>query len=119
MKMIQAIIRPEKERDVIASLEKAGFYPFTRQEVSGRGRQRGIQVGTVRYEELPKIWLTVVAKEEEVDRLLSTIKIAARTGNPGDGKLFVLPLAEVRSIRKEEAVSRPEKASEKSGPSAA
>lgn len=100
MKMIQAIIRPEKEPEVIASLEKTGVYPFTRQPVSGRGRQRGIQVGPVRYEELPKVWLMMVVEDEEVDRVLDTIKIAGRTGNPGDGKLFVSTLAEARSIRK-------------------
>lgn len=100
MKMIQAIIRPEKEREVISSLEKAGVYPFTRQTVSGRGRQRGIQVGPVRYEEIPKVWLMMAVEEEEVDRVLDTIKIAARTGNPGDGKLFVSTLTEARSIRK-------------------
>ncbi|HLG21761.1 MAG TPA: P-II family nitrogen regulator [Candidatus Manganitrophaceae bacterium] len=100
MKMVQAIIRPEREREVIASLEKAGFYPFTRQGVFGRGRQRDIQVGPVRYEELAKVWLMIVVDEDEVDRLLDTLKIAARTGNPGDGKLFVSTLAEARSVRK-------------------
>ena len=100
MKMIQAIIRPEKEREVIAGLEKTGIYPFTRQSVSGRGRQRGIQVGPVRYEEIPKIWLMMVVEDEETDRVLETIKIAGRTGNPGDGKLFVSTLAEVRPIRR-------------------
>ena len=100
MKMVQAIIRPEKEREVIANLEKAGFYPFTRQGVFGRGRQRGIQVGPVRYEELAKVWLMIVVNEDELDRLLDTLKIAARTGNPGDGKLFVSTLAEARSVRK-------------------
>jgi nitrogen regulatory protein PII 1 len=100
MKMIQAVIRPEKEREVVLSLEKAGIYPFTRQPVSGRGRQRGIRVGPVHYEEIPKIWLMMVVEEEEVDRVLETIKIAGRTGNPGDGKLFVSTLTEARSIRR-------------------
>jgi nitrogen regulatory protein PII 1 len=100
MKMIQAIIRPEKEREVISSLEKAGIFPFTRQPVSGRGRQRGIRVGSVHYQEIPKIWLMMVVNEEEVDRVLETIKIAGRTGNPGDGKLFVSTLTDARSIRK-------------------
>lgn len=99
--MVQAIVRPEKEREVIASLEKAGFYPFTRQAVFGRGRQRGIQVGPVRYEELSKVWLMIAVEEPEVDRVVDTIKIAARTGNPGDGKIFVSRLAEARAIRKE------------------
>jgi len=100
MKMIQAIIRPEKEQEVISTLEKSGFFPYTRLSVSGRGRQRGIQVGSVRYEELSKVWLMLVVNENEVDRVVDTIKIAARTGNPGDGKLFVSTLTEARSVRK-------------------
>ncbi|MFY9268135.1 MAG: P-II family nitrogen regulator [Candidatus Manganitrophaceae bacterium] len=102
MKMICAMIRPEKEAEVLASLEKTGIFPFTRQPVSGRGRQRGVQVGPIRYEELPKIWLMIVVEEEEADRAVEAIKIAARTGNPGDGKIFVSTLAEVRSIRQAE-----------------
>jgi nitrogen regulatory protein PII 1 len=98
MKMVQAMIRPEKEGEVMAGLEKAGFYSLTRQGVFGRGRQRGIQVGPVRYEELPKVWLMLVVEEGEVDRVVETIKISARTGNPGDGKIFVSTLAEARSI---------------------
>ncbi|WDT77582.1 MAG: P-II family nitrogen regulator [Candidatus Manganitrophus sp.] len=98
MKMVQAMVRPEKEGEVIAGLEKAGFISLTRQAVFGRGRQRGIQVGPVRYEELPKVWLMLVVEAEEVDRVVDTIKIAARTGNPGDGKIFVSTLAEARSI---------------------
>lgn len=99
MKLIQAMIRPEKEGEVIAGLEKAGIYPFTRQMVFGRGRQRGIQVGPVRYEELPKVWLMIAVEEEALDRTVDTIKIAARTGNPGDGKIFVSALVEARSVR--------------------
>lgn len=98
MKMVQAMVRPEKEGEVIAGLEKAGFSSLTRQGVFGRGRQRGIQVGPVRYEELPKVWMMIVVEAREVDRVVDTIKIAARTGNPGDGKIFVSTLAETRSI---------------------
>jgi nitrogen regulatory protein PII 1 len=100
MTMIQAIIRPEKEHEVIASLEKAGIYPFSRQGVFGRGRQRGIQVGTVRYEEMAKVWFMIVVEDEKADRVIDTIKIAARTGNPGDGKIFISRLTEARTIRK-------------------
>jgi nitrogen regulatory protein PII 1 len=99
MKMIQAIIRPEREKEVLATLEKAGIYPFTRQWVFGRGRQRGIQVGQVRYEELSKVWLMIVVEEGEADRVVDTIKISARTGNPGDGKIFVSTLADAITIR--------------------
>ena len=99
MKIIQAIIRPEKEKEVVASLEKAGIHAFTRLGVFGRGRQKGIQVGPVRYEELAKVWLMVVVHDHEADRTIETIKIAARTGNPGDGKLFVFNLIESLTLR--------------------
>ncbi len=100
MKMVQAIIRPEKEDEVILALENGGFFPFTRLPVSGRGRQRGIQVGPVHYEEFPKIWLMIVVDSSELDRVVAAIKIAACTGNPGDGKIFVSALQEARSVRK-------------------
>jgi len=99
-KMIQAIIRPEKEDEVIAALEKEGIFPFTRQSVFGRGRQRGIEVGNVRYEELAKVWFMLVVSDTECDRAVSAIKIAACTGNPGDGKIFVATLTDDRFIRK-------------------
>jgi len=98
MKLIQAIIRPEKEKSVLNSLGRAGIHGFTRWETMGRGRQKGIQVGPVRYEEISKIWLMVVVDENLLHRALETIKIAAQTGNPGDGKIFVSSLTEVRTI---------------------
>lgn len=98
-KLIQAVIRPEKEKEVIASLEKAGITGLTRLDVVGRGRQKGLQVGPVHYEELAKVWLMVVVKEADMDRAVGTIRIAARTGNPGDGKVFVSSLVESRTIR--------------------
>jgi nitrogen regulatory protein PII 1 len=104
MKMIQALVRPEKAHDVIDSLEKAGIHAFTRLEVFGRGRQKGIQVGPVRYEELAKVWLMVVVDDDKADRVTETMKIAARTGNPGDGKIFLSSLADVRTIRTGETV---------------
>lgn len=99
MKLISAVIRPERERDVIEELDRTGFPAFTRLEVMGRGRQRGLVAGTVRYEELAKVWIMVVVEDDEAERAVDAIKIAARTGNPGDGKCFVSPLAEVRTIR--------------------
>jgi len=100
MKMIYAIIRPEKESEVVASLERGGIYPYTRLPVSGRGRQRGIQVGPVRYEEIAKISLMLVVEDADVERVVETIQIAACTGNPGDGKIFISTLTEALAIRK-------------------
>lgn len=99
MKMLRAIIRPEKANEVITSLEKAGFYAYTRMDVMGRGRQKGIRVGSSWYEELSKTCLILVVEDRDTDRLLDILKIAARTGNPGDGKISVIPLAAVYSIR--------------------
>ena len=99
MKMLWAVIRPEKINEVIASLEKAGFYAYTRMDVMGRGRQKGIMVGSSWYEELSKVCLMLVVEDQEADRMLDILKIAARTGNPGDGKIYVTPLAAVYSIR--------------------
>ena len=99
MKMIRAVLRPEKIHDAIASLEKAGFYAFTRLDVLGRGRQKGILVGSTRYEEVAKTSLLLVVEDHEAERAVETLKIAARTGNPGDGKIFVSPLEAVYSIR--------------------
>ena len=95
MKMIQAIIRPEKVQDVITSLTKTGIHALTHLDVAGRGRQKGIRVGPVRYEELAKVWLMVAVDDTDADRAMETIKIAARTGNPGDGKLFLSSIEEV------------------------
>ena len=99
MKMIWATLRPEKINDAIASLEKAGFYAFTRLDVMGRGRQKGIVTGSSRYEEIAKTSLMLVVEDHEADRAVETLKIAVRTGNPGDGKIFVSPLGAVYSLR--------------------
>jgi len=99
MKMIEALIRPEREREVIEALEKSGIYGFTRLDASGRGRQKGLIAGSVRYDELPKVWLFIAVEDQETNRAIDAIKIAARTGNPGDGKIFVSSLSEVRTIR--------------------
>jgi nitrogen regulatory protein PII 1 len=98
MKMIRAIVRPEKEDEVILALEKEGIFAFTRQSVFGRGRQRGLEVSGFRYEELTKVELMVVVNEDQLERTMGAIKIAACTGNPGDGKLFVSNLVESRTI---------------------
>ncbi|MHB8549336.1 MAG: P-II family nitrogen regulator [Thermoplasmataceae archaeon] len=99
MKMIQAIVRPDKAHDVVVSLEKTGIRAFTRLDLMGHGRQKGIHIGTVHYSEIAKVWFMIVVSEEEVERTINAIRIVARTGNPGDGQIFVSPLTEVRTIR--------------------
>ena len=102
--MIQAIVRPEKAGDVVLSLEKTGILALTRLDVMGHGRQRGIHVGTIHYAEIAKVFFMIVVGDQDMDRAVNAIRIAACTGNPGDGKIFVSNLLEARTIRESGAV---------------
>lgn len=99
MKMIRAVIRPEKENEVVEALAQAGFPALTKLDVTGRGRQQGIQVGSALYEELAKVQILVVVSDESADKAVKTVLEAAKTGNYGDGKVFVTPVEDVYTIR--------------------
>ena len=99
MKMIRAIIRPNKEEKVVEHLEKEGFYSLTKMNVFGRGKQKGIRVGTVCYDELPKVMLMLVVEDADVTKALNVIQNSARTGKIGDGKIFVTDVSEVYTVR--------------------
>jgi nitrogen regulatory protein PII 1 len=99
MKMIRAMIRPEKEEEVIKSLEAAGFPSVTKWDVLGRGKQKGIQVGSAVYDELAKTMIMVVLEDDQVEKASNAIQQAAKTGNFGDGKIFVSPVESVHTIR--------------------
>ncbi len=99
--MIRAIVRPEKSDTVMASLLDAGYPAVTKIEVYGRGKQRGIKVGDVHYDELPKVMLFTVVPEEEKDLVIKAILESAKTGKKGaygDGKIFVSPVDEIYTI---------------------
>lgn len=101
MQMIQAIVRPEKVGGVMKALFEAGYVAITRVPVSGRGKQRGLKVGNITYDELPKEELIVVVKDEDKDFAITTIMEAARTGKDGafgDGKIFVSTVEEAYTI---------------------
>lgn len=101
MLMIKAIIRPEKTNQVLAELNDAGFPAVTKLDVVGRGKQRGLLVGDVVYDEIPKEMLLIVVKDEDKDDVVSTIVKYAKTGEQGhygDGKIFVLPVEEAYTI---------------------
>jgi nitrogen regulatory protein PII 1 len=101
MIMIRAIVRPEKADDVLASLMDAGFPAVTKFSVAGRGKQRGIKIGEVTYDEIPKTMLMSVVREEDKDFAIETIMATARSGVKGafgDGKIFVSPVEEVYTI---------------------
>ena len=99
MKMIRAVIRPERETEVTTALERAGFSAMTKLDVMGRGKQRGIKIGSAKYDEIAKLMFMLVVEDKDAERALDIIKISARTGNFGDGKLFVTPVEDVITIR--------------------
>ena len=101
MIMIRAIIRPEKTDEVLAALMDAGFPAVTKMDVYGRGKQRGMKIGEVTYDELPKEMIFTVVREADKDYVVKVIMQAARTGNKGafgDGKIFVSPVEEVYTV---------------------
>lgn len=104
MKMIRCIVRPEKEFDVVKNLEKSGFMAYTKMDVLGRGKQRGIQIGSAKYDDLAKTLFMLVVEDEEMPRAVDSLKNGARTGNPGDGKIFVTEVDEAITIRTGEKV---------------
>ena len=99
MKLIKAMIRPEKEAEVIEDLEQAGLSALTKWDVLGRGRQRGIQVGAAVYGELSKLCLMLVVKDDEAPKAIEAILKSAKTGHPGDGRVFVSDVKEAYTIR--------------------
>ena len=103
MKKIEAIIRPEKLESVRTALAEIGIIGMTVTEVSGRGRQRGIslqwRVGEYRVELLPKIKIETVVLDEDLGKAINAIVRKARTGERGDGKIFVLPVETAVRIR--------------------
>ena len=101
MLLIRAIVRPEKKEEVLAELSKGGFPAATVVDVVGRGKQKGIRIGGMVYDEIPKILILVVIHDEEKDTIIDIILKNARTGEDGtfgDGKIFVTPVEEVYTI---------------------
>ena len=103
MKKIEAIIRPFKLEDVKVALVNAGIVGMTVSEVRGFGRQKG-QVERYRGSEftvefLQKLKLEIVVDDDKVNTVVSAVQDAARTGEIGDGKIFVSTIDSVIRIR--------------------
>lgn len=101
MKMIFGIVRPEKAYEVNGALAEAGFFASTKWNVSGRGKQHGIQVGDVVYDEMSKVVIMVACTEEDKNEIIDIMMDHAQTGetgNSGDGKIFVVPVEESYTI---------------------
>jgi nitrogen regulatory protein P-II 1 len=103
MKKIEAIIREERLNAVKAALEEHSYYGMTVSEVSGRGKQKGIplqwRVGEYRIDLLPKLKIELVVLDEDVPVAVDAIIRNARTGETGDGKIFILPVEGVIRVR--------------------
>ena len=101
MIMIRSIVRPDKVDKVLAALMDAGYPAVTKYSVVGRGKQRGIRIGEITYDEIPKELLITVVKESDREYVVKTIIDAARTGDKGafgDGKIFITAVDEVYTI---------------------
>ncbi|MBX4267723.1 P-II family nitrogen regulator [Clostridium estertheticum] len=101
MIMIKAVIRPEKVGIVLSELCDAGFPAVTKIGVVGRGKQRGVKVGDVYYDEIPKEMLMLVVSDNDKDDVIKIIIRSSKTGEKGafgDGKIFVSDVDEVYTI---------------------
>ena len=102
-KKIEAIIREDKLNDVKDALREIGIVGLNVSEIRGHGRQGGItlagRTGSYQVDLLPKTQINIVLSDHNVDKTIETIRQAARTGQQGDGIIFVYPVEEVIRIR--------------------
>lgn len=103
MKLIKAIIKPERFEFVKKALEDKGYIGMTITEVKGRGEQKGIALQyrgkVMSVDMLPKIQIEIVIRDWNADDVIALIMEAARTGKIGDGKIFILPVEKAIRIR--------------------
>lgn len=103
MKVITAIIKPFKLGDVKAALTEEGIQGMTVSEVKGFGRQKGHSAvyrgREYQVDFLPKLRIEIAVDDDRAEQVIGTIERAARTGDIGDGKIFVSELAEAVRIR--------------------
>lgn len=121
MKKVEAIIRPEKFDDVKKALEECGVVSLTVYDVRGRGEQKGVTLQyrgkAVNVDLLPKVKIEIVLGGDRVKESIAAIIRSARTGNPGDGKIFITDIEgciRVRSVE-EYDLGDPESATEAVG----
>ncbi|MBL7685344.1 MAG: P-II family nitrogen regulator [Deltaproteobacteria bacterium] len=103
MKKIEAIIKPFKLDEVKEALQEAGVQGMTVSEVKGFGRQKGhtelYRGAEYVVDFLPKIKIEIIAKDEDVSKIVEAIQKAAKTGRIGDGKIFISSMEEIIRIR--------------------
>ncbi len=103
MKKVEAIIRPERLGPVRKVLEELGYPGMTIFEVKGHGKEAGLteqwRGQEYRIELLPRVKIEIVVLDEDVAKTLNAIVRSARTGEMGDGKIFVLPVEDAVRVR--------------------
>ncbi len=103
MKLVSAIIRPEKLDEIKHELKKAGYLGLTVYDVKGRGMQEGIswvvRGSEYRIDMLPKLKIELLVEDDDLEKVIEIIGNTARTGEVGDGKIFIIPVEEVIRIR--------------------
>jgi nitrogen regulatory protein PII len=107
MKKIEAIIRPFKLDEVKEALMEEGIRGLTISEVRGYGRQKGhtetYRGSEYRIEFIPKIKIEVVVEDNKTEKVVEAILRTAKTGQVGDGKIFIYDVTDVIRIRTEES----------------
>lgn len=101
MLLVRAIVRPEKRDEVLYELSTAGFHAATVIDVTGRGKQKGIKIGSIVYDEIPKVMILMAVRDEDKDDVVSVIMRAAKTSDSGafgDGKIFITPIEEAYTV---------------------
>jgi len=103
MKKIEAIIRAERFEEVKEALKRLGYPGMTKTIVEGHGKQKGLKQQfrgtTFEVEFTPKVKLEIVVLDGDVSRTVDAITRSARTGEVGDGKIFVLPVENAVRVR--------------------
>ena len=103
MKKIEAIIKPFKLDDVKEALNRIGVQGMTVAEVKGYGRQKGhkeiYRAAEYVVDFIPKVKIEIISDDDQAEKIADAIIDAARTGQIGDGKIFILPVEEAIRIR--------------------
>jgi nitrogen regulatory protein PII len=103
MKKIEAIIRPEKLEAIVEALDGMGHFGLHISDVKGHGRQKGMKElfrgreYEIRY--IPKVKMEIIARDANADKIVEIITSVARTGQIGDGKIFVSEILDTVRIR--------------------
>jgi nitrogen regulatory protein P-II 1 len=103
MKKLEIIVKPGKSSLVREAIEAAGYLGITVSQAEGHGTQKGLtqkkENGNYRLELVPKVRLEIVIPDGALDKVIDAVVKAARTGQPGDGKIFVSDVKDVIRIR--------------------